>query len=126
MKFVHDLSYDGTRGLALTIGVFDGLHLGHQSLVARTLKAAHDSNLDSAILTFSPHPMSLLTPEKAPRMLVTPSQKRALLLQCGVDYVFEVPFTRAFSEITAEVFIEAVLKKRLDVKQLILVENFPF
>ncbi len=113
--------------LALTIGNFDGVHLGHLQIVTRLKKIAKEKNLASAILTFQPHPISFLRPDK-PRdfNLINLSQKLKIFQELELDYAIILPFNKKFSEITAENFIREILVKALNIQHLEIGYDFTF
>lgn len=110
----------------LTIGNFDGVHLGHRSIVDRM--QAHKEKIDgeTVILTFKPHPQMALRPEKELELLNTYEEKLEILQSIGVDAVIEQPFSREFSNLSAEDFVTEVLQKRLRAKVVLLGYDFAF
>lgn len=93
------------RPLALTIGFFDGVHLGHRYLVSELSEIAKKRNFASAVLTFRTHPRQVLHSDYIPSLLTTADEKIALLKETGVDYVVMTEFTREFSMLTAQDFM---------------------
>lgn len=114
-----------TRPVCLMIGNFDGVHLGHQRIIegARVLAAEQGARI--ALLGFEPHPLKVLAPEKAPKLLQTATQKRALLEHQRVDYCLIQPFTAELSRYSPEAFV-ASLKERVNFKFLLVGFNFRF
>lgn len=113
-------------GSVLTIGNFDGVHLGHQAML-RQLRAKADAlGLPAAVLTFEPHPRELFAPDQAPARLTSLREKLALLEACGVDQTYLFRFDRQHAAMSAEEFIERVLIGGLNVKHLIVGDDFCF
>lgn len=110
----------------LTIGNFDGVHLGHRALLARVRQAATDCGLAAAVLTFEPHPREFFDPASAPARLTTLREKLELLQDYGADLVCVSPFNREFAALSAEQFIEQVLQRCLRVRHLIIGDDFRF
>lgn len=93
--------------LALAIGFFDGLHLGHQSVINEMIKIAEQKGLKKAVMTFDPHPSVVLNPEKKRTDYLTPLQeKKNILEKMGIDYLFIVPFTSSFAKMEERTFIQ--------------------
>lgn len=93
--------------LALAIGFFDGLHLGHQSVINEMIKIAEQKGLKKAVMTFDPHPSVVLNPEKKRTDYLTPLQeKKNILEKMGIDYLFIVPFTSSFAQMEERTFIQ--------------------
>ena len=112
--------------LHLAIGMFDGVHLGHQAVIEAALHSARQSAGVTAVLTFHPHPSRLFHPESPTLLLMPPEQKAQFLRELGVDLVIAQPFTRAFARLRAEHFL-AYLKKHLPSLAAVYVgENFRF
>jgi len=85
----------------VTIGVFDGVHRGHQAIIGHTVKRARDLGLQSVVVTFDPHPAEVVRPGSHPAVLTEPVRKAELIEQLGVDALCVVPFTPAFSQLSA-------------------------
>jgi len=102
----------------LTLGNFDGVHLGHQALLERVVEDARSSDGRSVVLTFEPHPLKLLAPERAPRLILTHKDKMALLQSFGVDVVMIQTFDAAFAAVEAEAFARDYLFHRLGVRKM--------
>jgi riboflavin kinase/FMN adenylyltransferase len=111
---------------ALTIGVFDGLHRGHQVLIQEVVRTAQEANLTSLIISFPDHPLSVLAPPYSPKKLIYPDRKREVLQRLGVDYLAEVPFTQRFSTWEPDAFVEQVLMARCQMSALVCGYDFTF
>jgi riboflavin kinase/FMN adenylyltransferase len=101
------------RSPVLTIGNFDGLHLGHQTMLKTVIERAHALSGEAVVYTFEPHPRKVLYPEKAPRLLTTFDQKRQLLDDIGVDVLIAEPFDRDFARVTPEQFVREYIHQRI-------------
>ncbi|MFM2152894.1 MAG: hypothetical protein RL199_1329 [Pseudomonadota bacterium] len=112
-------------GGAVTIGNFDGLHVGHRRLLARTRALASESGGRSAVLTFEPHPVRVLAPALAPPRIVPPGRKRALIESAGVDVLVEQPFDRNFAAQSADAFA-ALLLDTLHVRAVVVGHDFTY
>lgn len=97
----------------LTIGNFDGLHVGHRSIMATVIERARSIKGEAAVFTFEPHPRKLLYPDRAPRLLTTLEQKLELLDEIGVDVVIVEPFTQELAGLPPERFVQEVIFDRL-------------
>lgn len=93
----------------VTIGFFDGVHLGHRSLLSATVEAARERGSRSVAVTFDRHPREILTPGREPRLLTTIERKASLIADCGIDVLVVLEFTESFSTIVAEDFVRDVL-----------------
>jgi riboflavin kinase / FMN adenylyltransferase len=109
-----------------TIGNFDGLHRGHQAIVRTVLSRGRESGGSSLLITFDPHPLKVLAPERAPRMLTTRRQKLALIDATGLDFLLILPFTMELAEVTAEQFVRRYLADGLGTKEVFVGANFNF
>jgi riboflavin kinase/FMN adenylyltransferase len=112
--------------VALAIGNFDGVHLGHAALAARLGEVAKQYGVVPTVLTFEPHPREFFAPQSAPARLTTFREKLELLEQAGVQQVVVCPFNAAFAALTAEEFIAQVLVQACRVKYLIIGDDFRF
>jgi riboflavin kinase / FMN adenylyltransferase len=110
----------------VTIGVFDGVHRGHQALIGRTVEIARQRGLPSVVLTFDPHPSEVLRPGSHPAQLTTLPRKAELIGQLGVDVLAVLPFTVELSRLTPEEFVHEILVDRLHVATVVVGENFTF
>jgi riboflavin kinase/FMN adenylyltransferase len=99
-----------TTPVIFTFGTFDGVHLGHQKLFQTVVELAKKKEMMSALLTFSNHPFTILCPEKAPLLLTTAEEKRALIEKAGLDLLIELPFTKELAALSGDDFIEAIVK----------------
>jgi riboflavin kinase/FMN adenylyltransferase len=123
-----------TRGLtprvsgavALTIGNFDGVHLGHQAMLARLIAAARKRGLVAAVLTFEPHPRELFTPLSAPTRLTNLREKLELFAAHGVDHVHVQRFSRAFAALSPEAFVARLLIAGLQTRWVLVGDDFRF
>jgi riboflavin kinase/FMN adenylyltransferase len=112
--------------LHLAIGMFDGVHLGHQSVIESAIHSARRSGGLAGVLTFWPHPSALFRPEQPTRLLMPPEMKRAVLGRLGLDFVIEQEFTREFAAVDAREFV-ALLKRSLPTLSAVYVgENWRF
>ena len=114
------------RGVIATIGNYDGIHIGQQSVLDMVTGRAREVGVPSAVITFDPHPLSVVRPEEAPPRLVTQDQKEALLAAAGVDYVLTIRFSHEFSNTRARTFVRDFLHGRLAVSELYVGSNFTF
>ncbi|MEO2059000.1 MAG: bifunctional riboflavin kinase/FAD synthetase [Mesonia sp.] len=104
----------------ITIGTFDGVHIGHRKIIKRIVESAENSALESAVLTFFPHPRMVLQKEVGIELINTIEERKQILENTGVDHLIVHPFTRAFSRLTAQEYIEEVLVKKLQAKKVII------
>ncbi len=110
----------------VTIGVFDGVHRGHQRIVARAVQVAADRALPVVVVTFDPHPDEVIRPGSHPPFLSTAGRRAQLLAGLGADAVLVLPFTREFSQLGPDEFVRAVLAERLHAAAVVVGENFRF
>lgn len=113
-------------GLVLCVGNFDGVHRGHRKIFDRVIREARRIGAAPAVLTFHPHPGKVLRPGQAPLPLVTLEQKIHLFEDAGMEVAFVLPFTRAFSRLSPDAFVEKILVKRLAVEVVFVGSNFRF
>jgi riboflavin kinase/FMN adenylyltransferase len=110
----------------VTIGVFDGVHRGHQRIVERARLAASDLGLPVVVVTFDPHPDEVVRPGSHPPLLCTVRRRAELLAGLGVDAVCINPFTYEFSQLGPDEFVRAVLVDRLHTARVVVGEGFRF
>jgi riboflavin kinase/FMN adenylyltransferase len=111
----------------VTIGNFDGVHLGHQHVVRRAREVADDLGVDDVVaVTFDPHPIAVLRPEHAPPTLSTIATRVVLLDQAGVDDVLVVPFSREIADWSPARFVDAIVVEALHAKAVVVGANFRF
>jgi riboflavin kinase/FMN adenylyltransferase len=120
-----DLPLGGPRRV-LAIGTFDGVHIGHQSIIRRAIELAAERGLGSMALTFEPQPIAVLRPELKPAVLTHIGLKSQLIESLGVDELLVLPFTRAFSRIRAERFAEMLVAPPVGADAVVVGENFRF
>ena len=113
-------SYTNTRLSAVTIGTFDGVHLGHRTILERLVKTATDENLDSILLTFFPHPRMVLQKDVQLKLINTIDERKELMKKTGLDQLVIHPFTKEFSRLTALQFVRDILVNCLNVKKIII------
>ena len=127
MKIIRELSdIKGLKNPVVTIGNFDGVHMGHRQIFRMLKKAAADIDGVSVVITFSPHPLRVLPSVKKLRLINTPEEKEILLEASGVDYLIVIPFTRQFAAISAEEFVRDILVGKIGIKKLIIGYDYAF
>lgn len=122
---LDDVPEDWGRSV-VTIGVFDGVHRGHQRMVTQTVDMARDLGLPSVVVTFDPHPDEVVRPGTHPLRLTTPHRRAELLAELGVDAVCVLPFTLEFSRMSPDEFVQTALVDRLHAAGVVVGENFRF
>jgi riboflavin kinase/FMN adenylyltransferase len=110
----------------VTIGVFDGVHKGHQATIGHAVKRARDLGVRCMVVTFDPHPSEVVRPGSHPAILTEPARKAELIEELGVDVLCVVPFTPEFSRLTAEQFVHDILVEHLHAALVVVGENFRF
>ena len=111
---------------ALAIGNFDGLHLGHQALLAKLTQTAKQQQLKSAVMTFEPHPREFFTPDQAPTRLASLREKLERFADAGVDIVYLCRFDKKFAALSSEDFIQKILIQSVNAKTVLVGEDFRF
>jgi len=110
----------GSRRTTVTVGTFDGIHRGHQAVLAEIVRRARAADRAAVLVTFDPHPLEVVAPDRAPTLLTTPDEKRLLWPLFGLDYVHVVRFTEAVRQMSPEAFVREVLIGRLRVGELVI------
>jgi riboflavin kinase/FMN adenylyltransferase len=113
-------------GTVVTIGAYDGVHLGHRAVIGLVRRRAADQGRHSAVVTFDRHPAAVVRPESAPRLLTDLDQKLELLADTGIDYCLVITFDEARSRETAEAFVQEVLVDCLGARDVVVGEDFHF
>jgi riboflavin kinase/FMN adenylyltransferase len=114
------------RGAVVALGNFDGVHLGHRGVIGRAAEIATAAGMKLGVVTFEPHPVKVLRPESAPNRLTPFRAKVRRLTECGVDLLYVLRFTRAFSALSAEHFAGQVLGAGLGVREVVIGHDFRF
>ena len=114
------------RRPVLTIGNFDGLHVGHRAIMKTVLARARDLGGEAVVYTFDPHPRKVLHPDRAPQLLTTLDQKLELLEEMGVDVAIVEPFDRQFAEIEPETFVREYIHRRIRPMEVYVGYDFHF
>jgi len=112
--------YQNPRRSVVTIGTFDGVHIGHKAILKRLVETAKRENLDSAVLTFFPHPRMVLQHDSSIQLINTIEERTYLLEKTGLDHLIIHPFTKQFSRLTALEYVRDILVDRLKVKKVII------
>jgi riboflavin kinase/FMN adenylyltransferase len=128
MEVIRDLAAcpAPAHGTVVTIGAYDGVHLGHRALIERVKAMAADLECHSAVVTFDRHPATVVRPESAPKLLTDLDQKLELLTEAGVDYTVVVHFDQARSEESAEDFVREALVGCLAARAVVVGHDFHF
>lgn len=113
-------SFLSERQTVVTIGTFDGVHVGHRKIIERLVNSAHANNLDSVVLTFFPHPRMVLQKESGIQLINTIEERKRLLEETGIDHLVIHPFTQQFSRLTAVEFVRDILVNKLKAKKIII------
>ena len=122
MKVYYDTTdFEPVANAIVTIGTFDGVHLGHKKILTRLGEIAHASSGQTVVLTFWPHPRMVVSKDsQSLRLLSTLDEKIELLRQNGVNHLVVIPFTRSFSELSSEEFIQQILVNSIGTKKLVI------
>ncbi|MFQ5537488.1 MAG: bifunctional riboflavin kinase/FAD synthetase [Gemmatimonadota bacterium] len=108
------------RGTVVTVGTFDGVHRGHWTVLQEIRARARATDRRSVLVTFDPHPLRIVRPEVAPKLLTTPTEKKEILAESGLDYAVFITFTEALSRYEPRRFVEEVLVSRMNVAELVI------
>src|SRR5512134_1878292 len=128
MILITDLKSITTKfeGSVITLGNFDGLHLGHQELIRMVIKRAKETGAVSLVVTFRPHPLKILAPEKCPPLISIYEEKIRLFEKLGIDVLVKIPFTLDFSSMPPEDFVKQILCDTLGAKEIFVGYNYRF
>ncbi|HEX6070262.1 MAG TPA: bifunctional riboflavin kinase/FAD synthetase [Longimicrobiaceae bacterium] len=113
------LSLDG-EGAVVTVGTFDGVHLGHREVLAEIVRRARSSGRRSVLVTFEPHPLRVIRPEQAPQLLTPLAEKTPLLAESGLDYTYLLEFNRELQAYPARRFVTEILLERVGMRELVM------
>lgn len=121
MQISHSINaFSSTKKTIVTLGTFDGVHLGHQSILNQLNEATENGLYESVVLTFYPHPRMVLQQEPAIQLLNSMDEKTLLLEKSGIDHLIIHPFDAAFSKLSAEAFVQKVLVEQLRIHKIII------
>ncbi len=117
---------NGSRKVCLAIGVFDGVHLGHQQIIRQTITDARQHDAVAVVITFDQHPNAIVAPDKVPPQIFSRSQKLRAIELLGADALLEIPFDKSFSEKTGEVFIRELARDLDNIFSICVGADFVF
>ncbi len=126
VSFYPEVDLASNQRPAVTLGNFDGVHLGHQRIMKLLVERGEKLSAPTVAVTFEPHPINVLRPDMAPKHILTPEQKRELLGETGIDLLLIIEFTLEFSHQEPEAFVREVLYEKLHASELVLGVNFRF
>ena len=112
--------YNNPRASVVTIGTFDGVHIGHKAILNRLITTAKKEGLDSVVLTFFPHPRMILQTDSSIKLINTIDERKDLMNKTGLDHLIIHPFTKAFSRLTALEFVRDILVHKLNIKKIVI------
>ena len=126
MKTYTSISKYNKAKSVITIGTFDGVHIGHKKILERIIHSAQELGCESTVLTFFPHPRMVLQDDSSVKLLNTINEKTALLEKTGIDNLIIHPFDKEFSRLTAEEFVTTILVNQLNIQKIIIGHDHRF
>ncbi len=126
MKTYTAISKYNKAKSVITIGTFDGVHIGHKKILERIIHSAQELGCESTVLTFFPHPRMILQDDSSVKLLNTINEKTALLEKTGIDNLIIHPFDKEFSRLTAEEFVTTILVNQLNIQKIIIGHDHRF
>lgn len=126
MEHIKNSNIEQTTSTVVTLGNFDGIHLGHQSLINHTTKLSKQNNYKSVVFTFAPHPKWVFSKDKKFYVVMSPEEKATAIEKLGVEVYIEYPFDEEFAKTSPEVFFNDILLDKLKCKILIVGEDYHF
>ncbi len=127
MKTFHSIfNFSSKKKTIVTIGTFDGVHVGHKSILKKLKKRTYNGQFESVVLTFFPHPRMVLNQDSSIKLINTIEEKTNLLESFGIDSLIIHPFDSAFSNLSAEEFVKNILVDRLNVHEIIIGHDHRF
>ncbi len=126
MRVLRRVPARADRPVALTIGNFDGVHIGHKAMLARLIDAARTRSMPSMVMTFEPQPQEFFAPDQAPTRLTSLREKLELLDAAGIDIVFVCRFDYAMAQMPADRFVEGIVSGALGTRWLLVGDDFRF
>lgn len=126
MRIIHDLSKIRLRNIVVALGNFDGVHLGHRSILAAAVREAKKLKAKSIALTFDPHPQQFIQPERGLRLLTDLSEREKLIQATGIDYVFVIKFNGRLRKMSYPEFVKNFLIEKLDARVVLVGYDYAF
>lgn len=126
IRSIDSISNEFETGSSLTLGNFDGIHVGHQTLLLRTVEVATELNLPSVVVTYHPNPAVVLGKKPNFKYLTLEDEKEELIAQFGIDYLIVLEFTERLSKMSAEEFLEKIIIQKLNAKHIVIGYNHFF
>ena len=121
MKTIHGIeNFPASEGSIVTIGTFDGVHLGHQQIIKQLIDTSQQSKLKSVLLTFFPHPRMVLQPDISMRLIQTIEERERALRKTGLGYLVIHPFSEKFSRLSADDYVKQILVEKLNVRKVVV------
>ena len=121
MKTIHGIeNFTADEASIVTIGTFDGVHLGHQQILKQLIDTSRKSKLKSVLLTFFPHPRMVLQPDISMRLIQTIQEREKALQKTGLDYLVIHPFSTEFSRLSADDYVKQILVEQLNVRKVVV------